>query len=68
MSVVTRTVVMPPVPNREDLDATWKYLEAGVSKIMSNLQEGMDMTTVGSPSPFPFSVTDENLQYMGVYT
>jgi cullin 1 len=55
MSVVTRTVVMPPVPNREDLDATWRYLEAGVSKIMSNLQEGMDMTTVGSPSPFPYA-------------
>ncbi|KAE8444503.1 hypothetical protein EG329_000487 [Mollisiaceae sp. DMI_Dod_QoI] len=44
----TRTATattMPPVPNREDLEATWKYLEAGVSKIMSNLQEGMDMTT-----------------------
>jgi len=27
----------------------WKYLEAGVSKIMSNLQEGMDMNTVRSP-------------------
>ncbi|EKD18714.1 uncharacterized protein L3040_002140 [Drepanopeziza brunnea f. sp. 'multigermtubi'] len=36
---------MPPIPNREDLTATWKYLEAGVSKIMSNLQDGMDMTT-----------------------
>lgn len=36
---------MPPIPNREDLDATWKYLEAGVSKIMSNLQDGMDMGT-----------------------
>ncbi|PSS25734.1 hypothetical protein M430DRAFT_134459 [Amorphotheca resinae ATCC 22711] len=45
MSVATRTVLMPPVPNREDLDATWKYLEAGVSKIMINLQEGIDMQT-----------------------
>lgn len=36
---------MPPVPNREDLEATWKYLEAGVSKIMINLQEGIDMQT-----------------------
>lgn len=26
----------------------WKYLEAGVSKIMSNLQEGMDMNTVSA--------------------
>ncbi|CZT06180.1 probable SCF complex member Cullin 1 [Rhynchosporium agropyri] len=38
-------VIMPPVPNREDLAATWRYLEAGVSKIMSNLQDGMDMQT-----------------------
>ncbi|TAQ91054.1 hypothetical protein B7494_g581 [Chlorociboria aeruginascens] len=45
MSTQTRTVVMPPVPNREDLDATWKYLEAGVAKIMINLQEGIDMQT-----------------------
>ncbi|KAH8804781.1 Cullin [Xylogone sp. PMI_703] len=45
MSVATRTVTMPPVPNREDLDATWKYLEAGVSKIMINLQDGIDMQT-----------------------
>jgi cullin 1 len=46
MSVATRSsITMPPVPNREDLDATWKYLETGVSKIMSNLQEGMDMQT-----------------------
>lgn len=36
---------MPPVPNREDLDATWKYLEAGVSRIMISLQDGIDMTT-----------------------
>lgn len=36
---------MPPVPNREDLEATWVYLQAGVEKIMSNLQDGMDMQT-----------------------
>ncbi|KAL3418371.1 cullin family protein [Phlyctema vagabunda] len=36
---------MPPVPNREDLDATWRYLEAGVSRIMINLQDGIDMST-----------------------
>ncbi|KAM3077157.1 ubiquitin ligase (cullin) of SCF [Clarireedia jacksonii] len=45
MSVATRTVSMPPVPNREDLEATWKYLEAGVSKIMINLSDGVDMQT-----------------------
>ncbi|KAK2630594.1 hypothetical protein QTJ16_001414 [Diplocarpon rosae] len=48
MSIATRTAAastMPPVPNREDLGATWRYLEAGVSKIMSNLQDGMDMQT-----------------------
>ena len=26
----------------------WKYLEAGVSKIMVNLQEGIDMQTVST--------------------
>ncbi|KAI1007190.1 Cullin-1 [Podosphaera aphanis] len=36
---------MPPVPNREDVEATWRYLEVGISKIMSNLQEGMDLIT-----------------------
>ncbi|KHJ36163.1 putative cullin family protein [Erysiphe necator] len=45
MASPNRSVNMPPVPNREDLNATWKYLEAGISKIMSNLQEGMDLTT-----------------------
>ncbi|TVY82793.1 Cullin-1 [Lachnellula suecica] len=46
MSVATRTqVIMPQVPNREDLDATWKYLEMGVAKIMADLQDGIDMQT-----------------------
>ncbi|KAI1767320.1 Cullin-domain-containing protein [Hypoxylon sp. FL1150] len=36
---------MPPVPNREDIVQTWVYLEAGISKIMVNLQDGMDMST-----------------------
>ncbi|KAI0834063.1 Cullin-domain-containing protein [Hypoxylon sp. FL0890] len=42
---VTTTRPMPPVPNREDIDQTWEYLQAGISKIMTNLQDGMDMTT-----------------------
>ncbi|KAI1503099.1 Cullin [Biscogniauxia marginata] len=46
MSVTTmRTVQMPPAPNREDIEATWNYLQAGITKIMVNLQDGMDMTT-----------------------
>ncbi|RYP55840.1 hypothetical protein DL771_012307 [Monosporascus sp. 5C6A] len=41
-----RTVIeMPPAPNREDIGATWRYLEAGISRIMINLQDGMDMQT-----------------------
>ncbi|KAI9672478.1 MAG: hypothetical protein M1817_003244 [Caeruleum heppii] len=36
---------MPPTPNREDLEATWTYLEAGVSKIMLDLRDGVDMMT-----------------------
>lgn len=35
---------MPPAPNREDIGQTWDYLQAGLSKIMLNLQDGMDMT------------------------
>ncbi|KAI0132718.1 Cullin family protein [Xylariales sp. AK1849] len=38
-------VVMPPTPNREDIVATWEYLQAGIQKIMVNLQDGMDMVT-----------------------
>ena len=38
--------MMPPAPNREDIAATWEYLQAGISKIMINLQDGMDMGTV----------------------
>ncbi|KAH8681498.1 Cullin [Xylariales sp. PMI_506] len=40
-----RQVVMPPTPNREDIAATWEYLQAGIEKIMVNLQDGMDMGT-----------------------
>ncbi|KAI9739145.1 MAG: hypothetical protein M1834_007358 [Cirrosporium novae-zelandiae] len=36
---------MPPPPNKEDLLDTWKYLEAGINGIMTNLQEGVDMKT-----------------------
>jgi cullin 1 len=36
---------MPPVPAKDDVKATWTYLEAGVEKIMSNLRDGMDMKT-----------------------
>jgi cullin 1 len=38
-------MAMPPMPNREDLQATWKYLEAGISRVMINLQDGIDMQT-----------------------
>ncbi|KAF5503352.1 Cullin-1 [Colletotrichum fructicola] len=34
---------MPPVPNREDIGATWKYLEAGIQRIMLDLERGIDM-------------------------
>ncbi|KAI1381903.1 Cullin-domain-containing protein [Hypoxylon crocopeplum] len=42
---VTATRQMPPVPNREDIGQTWDYLQAGITKIMTNLQDGMDMVT-----------------------
>ncbi|KAI0482248.1 Cullin [Xylariaceae sp. FL0804] len=47
MSVTTMRTAnnMPPQPNREDIEATWTYLQAGITKIMVNLQDGMDMST-----------------------
>ena len=45
MSVATRSVLMPPIPNREDLAATWNYLQAGIEKIMVDLENGLDMQT-----------------------
>lgn len=38
-------ISMPPAPNKDDLAATWKFLEEGVEKIMMNLKDGVDMTT-----------------------
>ncbi|KAF7553565.1 hypothetical protein G7046_g7067 [Stylonectria norvegica] len=34
---------MPPVPNREDIGATWNYLAAGISRIMNEMEHGIDM-------------------------
>ncbi|KAI1093534.1 Cullin-domain-containing protein [Rostrohypoxylon terebratum] len=45
MSLTATSRPMPPTPNREDITQTWEYLQAGISKIMINLQDGMDMTT-----------------------
>ncbi|KAI1415750.1 Cullin-domain-containing protein [Hypoxylon sp. FL1857] len=42
---VTTTRPMPPMPNREDIGQTWEYLQTGISRIMINLQDGMDMAT-----------------------
>ncbi|KAL2052069.1 hypothetical protein ABVK25_007761 [Lepraria finkii] len=39
------TITMPPTPNKDDLVATWNFLQAGVDKIMTNLKDGVDMTT-----------------------
>lgn len=39
------TISMPPAPNKDDLAATWTFLEAGVDKIMTNLKDGVDMNT-----------------------
>lgn len=36
---------LTPMPNKDDAQATWKYLENGVDKIMNQLQSGMDMKT-----------------------
>lgn len=36
---------MPPVPSKEDVKATWAFLQSGVEKIMTDLRGGMDMRT-----------------------
>ncbi|KAK0507616.1 hypothetical protein JMJ35_010139 [Cladonia borealis] len=38
-------ISMPPAPNKDDLIATWNFLQAGVEKIMTNLKDGVDMAT-----------------------
>ncbi|KAL8697053.1 MAG: hypothetical protein Q9201_007332 [Fulgogasparrea decipioides] len=38
-------ITMPPPPNKDDLAATWSFLETGVERIMRNLKEGVDMGT-----------------------
>jgi cullin 1 len=35
---------MPP-PVRDDIDGTWTYLQGGITQIMTNLQEGVDLKT-----------------------
>ncbi|RDA90149.1 hypothetical protein CP533_2200 [Ophiocordyceps camponoti-saundersi (nom. inval.)] len=34
---------MPQVPNREDIRATWNYLQTGITHIMIDLERGIDM-------------------------
>ncbi|GKU14577.1 unnamed protein product [Fusarium langsethiae] len=34
---------MPPIPNREDIGATWTYLQAGIARVMNDLEQGIDM-------------------------
>ncbi|KAI9663184.1 MAG: hypothetical protein M1821_008232 [Bathelium mastoideum] len=39
---------MPPamaMPNKEDIDGTWRFLEHGVDRIMNQLREGVDLKT-----------------------
>lgn len=38
---------MPKGPDRDDIDQTWKYLALGITKIMTDLQNGMTMDDVG---------------------
>ena len=38
-------ISMPPAPNKDDLKATWEFLETGIEKIMTNLKDGVDMAT-----------------------
>ena len=67
-----------------DFSHSWTYLERGVSKIMNDLQQGMDMTTVSFFTflfrrkvfvsfqafwtAFANVAPFSSLQYMGIYT
>ena len=42
--LATRVAAMPP-SNRDDLDATWTYLQENVNNVMWRLEEGLDMKT-----------------------
>ena len=46
-------ITMPPAPNKDDLGATWNFLQVGVEKIMTNLKDGVDMATVSGDQLFP---------------
>jgi len=37
--------VMPPMPHKDNPEETWAFLEVGVERIMTQLQDGMDMKT-----------------------
>ncbi|MCJ1260723.1 hypothetical protein MMC22_000585 [Lobaria immixta] len=39
------TITMPPAPNKNDMVATWAFVEVGVREILNNLREGLDMAT-----------------------
>ncbi|AEO70905.1 uncharacterized protein THITE_2122761 [Thermothielavioides terrestris NRRL 8126] len=36
---------MPPPQGREDIESTWNYLQYGITRIMHNLQDGVDLNT-----------------------
>ncbi|KAL2258916.1 hypothetical protein VTK26DRAFT_7585 [Humicola hyalothermophila] len=36
---------MPPQPRKDDIDSTWNYVQHGITRIMTNLQEGIDLAT-----------------------
>lgn len=38
-------ITMPPAPNKNDMVATWAFVEAGMREILYNLREGLDMAT-----------------------
>ncbi|KAI9896977.1 hypothetical protein N3K66_007999 [Trichothecium roseum] len=47
MATKTRVMNGSPMPsqppNREDIGATWNYVEAGISRIMNDLDQGLDL-------------------------
>lgn len=36
---------MPQMPHKDNPEETWAFLEVGVERIMTQLQDGMDMKT-----------------------
>ncbi|KAK3319257.1 Cullin [Apodospora peruviana] len=45
MAPAAMSGLMPAQPVKDDIDNTWQYVQSGITRIMTNLQGGVDMGT-----------------------